>query len=259
MSKTAEFKIWKGIKARCFRPKCDNFGAYGGRGITMCNGFKDDFFLFLKIVGKRPEGLEIDRIDNEGHYSCGQCDHCKQHKWSMNVRWVTHKENCRNTRRNKHITFAGKTQTLGEWGKETGIDRVNIARRLASGWSVKKALTTPPDMVGNQPDTLPNSLFKKIKTLYNSGKSLAEVAKEVNFGREAVRKCLVKQRIEIRSQSEQQTLRITSTSHLITFQGDTKTAAQWSRELGFRGNTITMRLRRGWSIEKTLTTPLRAW
>lgn len=258
LSKTPEYKIWKGIRKRCFCPKAANNGSYQGKGITMCDGFKRSVRHFVSTVGKRPEGYEIDRIDNDGHYSCGECDHCKEQGWTMNLRWTTHKENCKNKGNNRFITFQGKTQTIGEWQDETGIHHMVIHRRIRSGWSVKRALTVPPDGIENQPKTLPESLFETVATLYSEGKSLGYVAKKVGFGREAVKKCLVKQDIEIRTLSEQRKLSPT-TSHNITFNGETKPATEWAEELGIAVATLTKRLRKGWSVEEALTTPLRQW
>ena len=77
----------------------------GGRGIKVCAGLLS-FRQFYSVAGPRPEGrLTIDRIDNSGHYSCGSCQECVVNGWTMNLRWITHKENCQNTRRNVLLTF----------------------------------------------------------------------------------------------------------------------------------------------------------
>jgi hypothetical protein len=258
LSNRPEYRIWKGIRKRCLNSNADNFKYYGGRGIRVCGGF-DSFLHFFKIVGDRPTDKHcIDRIDNDSHYSCGECPECIQNDWTLNVHWVTHKENCRNARHNRLIEYKGETKTLTEWAEETGINHMNISRRIDAGWTIHDALTFPPDSTGNQPNTLPESLHQEILDRYNSGESLVTVGKHVGFNPEAVRKVLKKHNLEIRDQGEQRKLEIMEKSHTLTYEGQTKTISQWARQLKLRPNTILMRLKRGWSVAKTLTTPVRS-
>jgi hypothetical protein len=79
------------MKARCYNPKDTKYPDYGGRGIVMCDEWRNSFEAFLADVGPRPApGLSIDRIDNDGNYEPG------------NVRWATHVVQQSNTRRNRH-------------------------------------------------------------------------------------------------------------------------------------------------------------
>jgi hypothetical protein len=78
--------IWGNIVQRCFNPKNTHYDRYGGRGITMCDEWRNSFPAFLKSIGTRPgPDYEIDRIDNDGNYEPGNC------------RWVTHARNVRNS------------------------------------------------------------------------------------------------------------------------------------------------------------------
>lgn len=93
---TREYNSWKKLKARVNDPNNEWFHRYGGRGIHYCEGF-NDFRHFLKTIGPRPLGRSVDRINNNGHYSCGSCSDCIRNQWPMNVRWATPKEQAANT------------------------------------------------------------------------------------------------------------------------------------------------------------------
>ncbi len=90
---------WEAIKQRCFNKNNLKYNYYGDRGITMCRGWANSFKAFYEDVGKRPEPLyTLDRIDNDGNYSCGKCEECLEKGWPMNCRWVTRKVQMLNQR-----------------------------------------------------------------------------------------------------------------------------------------------------------------
>jgi len=72
-SHSATYKIWVGIKTRCFDTKHHSYQRYGARGITMCDSWRDSFEAFLADMGPRPDGLTIDRIDNDRGYELSNC------------------------------------------------------------------------------------------------------------------------------------------------------------------------------------------
>lgn len=92
---TPTYRCYRAMIARCIYPSQVHYPDYGGRGIKVCDrwlngdGGLTGFECFLADMGERPRGLTIDRIDNDGNYEPGNC------------RWVTQKENCRNTRATK--------------------------------------------------------------------------------------------------------------------------------------------------------------
>lgn len=73
LSRTREYRIWGGMKERCYRPKRKGYECYGGRGIKMCDAWRDDFLCFYLDMGPAPPGLSIDRINNDGNYEPGNC------------------------------------------------------------------------------------------------------------------------------------------------------------------------------------------
>ena len=122
---------WRTMLRRCNNPKDAGYKNYGGRGIRVCDEW-EDFFVFEtwgNLNGYKP-GLTIERIDNDGNY-------CPE-----NCRWATQKEQARNTRRTKNITYKGKTQCLSAWGEDLGIPGNVLSARLCSGWTIDRAFTT---------------------------------------------------------------------------------------------------------------------
>lgn len=95
---TPEYRSWAACIGRCFNPNDKRYGDYAGRGITVCNGFRHSFDAFYSNLGKRPRGTSLDRIDNDGNYSCGKCGQCTDNNWIMNVKWSTPHEQQANKR-----------------------------------------------------------------------------------------------------------------------------------------------------------------
>jgi len=81
------YAVWQSMIQRCINPKANFYSRYGGRGIKVCEKWLK-FESFIEDMGERPEGMTIDRINNDGDYEPSNC------------RWVSHKENC-NNRSNK--------------------------------------------------------------------------------------------------------------------------------------------------------------
>lgn len=130
---TRLYGIWLQMKNRCFNTKTERYKDYGGRGITVCDEWKNDFTKFYdwSISNGYQENLTIDRIDNDGNYEPSNC------------RWVTVKTQNRNARSNHLITFKGETHCIIEWAEITGLTRGCISNRLRYGWSIEDTLTKP--------------------------------------------------------------------------------------------------------------------
>ena len=124
-SSTKLYYIWHNIKNRCLNPNTPYYKYYGGRGITICPEWTDDYTKFRdwSLSNGYQEGLEIDREDTDGNYEPSNC------------RWVTHKENMRNTRHCKltlnqsnEIRNLHKTEdyTYKELAHKFGVDETTI-------------------------------------------------------------------------------------------------------------------------------------
>lgn len=97
---------------------------------------------FLAFMGEPPQGMSIDRINNDGNYSCGECVECIANGWPMNVRWATPKQQALNTRRNILITYKGRTQAASQWAEELGLKPSLITSRYHKGWTPEKILSS---------------------------------------------------------------------------------------------------------------------
>lgn len=150
---TTEYRAWCKAIGRCFDKNDKGYDDYGGRGITMCKRWRENFEAFIADVGPKPAGkYSIDRRQNMGNYSCGSCEHCLSNGWDMNVRWATDLEQARNKRNNRLISFNGKTMCLAELARlpECVVSQHAISKRLAKGWSVERAITTPSQIAATQ-------------------------------------------------------------------------------------------------------------
>jgi len=132
----------RSAKGRVFNPNNLKFPDYGGRGIRMCSGFQN-VWHFLAIMGPCDTDESLNRIDNDGHYSCGQCPECKKNKWPLNCEWATMKEQCLNRRSNVYFTLDGKTQHASVWAGQLGISQKRLHARRKLGWGDREILLTP--------------------------------------------------------------------------------------------------------------------
>lgn len=124
------YRTWHMMLQRCINPKNSCFHSYGGRGITVCDEWRD-FTKFFADMGDRPQGTTLDRIDNSKGYSKENC------------RWATKIQQGNNRRTNRIISLNGITKTLAEWARFTGLTTYAIRARINSGWTIERSLTTP--------------------------------------------------------------------------------------------------------------------
>lgn len=121
-SRTGEgiYPVWKSMRARCNNPNSHAYKNYGGRGISVCSEWDEDFKSFYDWSmsnGYHPE-LTIDRIDNDGDYSPENC------------RWTTTIEQANNRRTCCYIEYKNETHTLTEWSRIIGVSYDVLKRRV---------------------------------------------------------------------------------------------------------------------------------
>lgn len=126
------YSIWNGMKTRCYNKNHIHYNDYGGRGITVCEEWKDDFKAFADwaMSNGYADNLTIDRIDANGNYEPSNCE------------WKCMKEQSNNRRNNIIITYNGITKTIPQWADETGINYNTLRRRIERGWDIERAFTT---------------------------------------------------------------------------------------------------------------------
>lgn len=132
MTDSVEYKVWCGIKRRCLNKNDKRFQSYGGRGIKICDSWKNSFESFFSDMGYRPDGFSIERIDVNGDYEPKNC------------KWIKLSSQASNKRSNIRITYNNTTRILSEWSMLTGIKPGTISARLNRGWSIKKSLSIIP-------------------------------------------------------------------------------------------------------------------
>ncbi len=126
---TCLYRTWASIKNRCYNVNGQDYPDYGGRGIYVCNTWRYSFEQFAKDMGPHPEGLSIERVDNDGPYSPENC------------KWGTDAEQAKNTRRNHWIEFDGKRLILQDWARHVGISVKSLRDRIKR-WGIERSLST---------------------------------------------------------------------------------------------------------------------
>lgn len=138
LSDTRIYGIYQGMMKRCYNPNEEMYYNYGGRGIYVCDEWKDQedykgLKAFVEWAYKNgyDDTLSIDRIDNDGPYSPDNC------------RWVPMTIQANNKRDSVYITANGETYTLAQWEAASGINQNTIRRRLNSGYIPRDCIYTP--------------------------------------------------------------------------------------------------------------------
>lgn len=131
LSQTRIHYIWRAMKDRCYNPNNSHYYLYGGRGITICNEWLNDFMSFYNwsMNNGYSENLTIDRIENDKSYSPNNC------------RWATDIVQSNNKRNNKLFTHNGESKSLAEWCRIFGIKYTTVQSRLNHGYSFEESIS----------------------------------------------------------------------------------------------------------------------
>ncbi len=131
----SEYNIWVHINQRCHNPNNKDYKNYGGRGIEVCELWRDSFDAFLLQMGPKPDpSFTIERIDYNLGYNV---DNCK---------WISREDQTRNKRDNIQITIDGETKTASEWARDPprcAVSATALYKRIARGWDPERAVLQP--------------------------------------------------------------------------------------------------------------------
>lgn len=145
-NKKPEFSVWCGMKKRCSNPNDVGYQNYGGRGIYVCLRWRRDFEAFISDIGDRPDGMSIERIDNNGSYTCGKhdlCDDCRDNNAPANCRWATFKDQMGNRRNTRFVLREGKRIALVDYCADSGLRYGVVVQRIYRGETMVSAISRP--------------------------------------------------------------------------------------------------------------------
>jgi hypothetical protein len=129
MTNTATFKSWQSMIGRCHNKNNSNYKNWGGRGIRVCNRWRQSFLNFLKDMGERPRGTSLGRRNNNLGYN------------KKNCRWETQKQQNRNRPGyNRTISHRGRMLTIAEWSEITGLKYGYIWNRVNKGQTIEQII-----------------------------------------------------------------------------------------------------------------------
>jgi hypothetical protein len=129
------YRVFCGMIERCENPRHDSYRWYGEKGVRVCRQWRWKFKVFRQWAvenGWRP-GLEIDRINGSLGYSPDNC------------RWVTRKENQRNSSQARQVLAFGESKAIAAWAEDSrcSVGYRTLVQRLRNGWEPERAITTP--------------------------------------------------------------------------------------------------------------------
>lgn len=224
---------WAFMMRRCYDESFAYFADYGGRGITVCERWHD-FRNFAEDMAPRPEGLTLDRENNDLGYSKENC------------RWANAQQQAANRRNSIHLTIDGETRIVAEWARISGVHPQTIVNRHRSGYSDRDAV------FGKDARFSENSNSRKRYDLNGEQLTVAQLAKRAGLPDQVVRQ-RVKYGWPI---GEVMSATMHRNRKSLTHAGETLSIPEWAIRTGIPQNHIRNRLNLGWSIERALTYPV---
>jgi len=169
---TPIYRSWSNMIQRCTNPKNEKYSIYGGRGISVCERWRD-IRNFVLDMGPRPDGTSIERIDGNGNYEPSNC------------KWATVTEQNRNTSRNRFIEWNGERRCIADWSKKTGIHEATILQRLEAGLSIGDVLSLKSNanivtIKGTNPATGESRVYTSVRSVRRDGFSPSVVSHCLN-------------------------------------------------------------------------------
>ena len=127
------YNIWRTMKERCYSPKNIKYYCYGGRGIIICDEWKNDFNKFYDwaIANGYKDHLSIERINVNGNYEPSNCT------------WANAKIQANNRTSNHFIFFNNEKHSISQWAEILKINRSTLWYRIKRGWTIERAFSTP--------------------------------------------------------------------------------------------------------------------
>ena len=137
-SKERLYRVWTDILNRCYDERKKGYKSYGGRGIAVCDEWRNSYKAFRSWAyangydpAKSGKECSLERVDVDGDYCPANC------------KWITMKEQAWNKRDTFWVEYHGKSITLREASEIGGVYQETIRCRIASGWSVERAIEQP--------------------------------------------------------------------------------------------------------------------
>lgn len=226
-----EYKVWIAMKQRCLNQRHPSYKNYGGRGITVCDSWKNSFSQFYGDMGPRhSKNLTLERIDNDGNYCQENCE------------WATRSSQNRNHRRNRKIQIDGETLCLADWAEKYGISEKLVSQRISRGWDGVSAIQTPADFslirVTCRGRTLTLSdwaIFLGVSKKWLDGRLRTYDVETALFG---PRK---------------------PPPLILSYGGGEYTVKELGKLVGIDGSTLLTRLKRGMTVDEAVETPVRRY
>lgn len=254
-----EWNSWYRMKARCHTPSDKSYPGWGGRGITVCEAWRQSFVRFLNDVGPAPSSdYSLDRIDVNGNYE------------PCNVRWADPTTQANNRRSNRFVEYKGERLTCAQWDRRLGLPAGTISARIRSGFRPMEAVT------GSFRSHRKRFKWKKQKSVLARRRkykgrwyTYAALDKRVNLPRGTVYRRVKKEGMSIERAVEtplrgsESGLAIPNELTIAALDnpiyGVTRTLRQWEQPNEFRNSplpprTIERRLRAGWTNWEAITT-----
>lgn len=254
---------------RCTLPTSCGYQEYGGRGITVCPEWRASFDTFLRDMGPRPSPQHsLDRRDANGDYEPGNC------------RWATSKEQNRNTRKTKRLTYQGETLTVPEWAERTGLPKYLLLNRLRQGLALERVFAQPQARPGVVEGLKPPEEIAWLNMIQRCTNPNHQVYKD--YGGKGIRVCpewrndysaflrdmgskpsashIMGRRDLTGDYTRENTAwmtrsevnRLTTKRFHLEYAGESRSLAEWSERVGVKAEILRNRMRSGWTVGQAL-------